>query len=171
MKSPIENRVAKSGLITIDLEALFTSEETVLLDIKPWLYEELVLREKDFRAQVKTHDWTKYQDKHVAITCTADAVVPLWAYMLISSVLTPFAKTIIFGNLNDLQVAVWRKKIDQLNIADFAGKRVVIKGCSTINIPNDTYVFLTQKLVPVVQSLMFGEPCSTVPIYKKKKEK
>jgi hypothetical protein len=168
MENEIVNKVAESGLVTIDLEDFYPSEEHVLFDIKPWLFEELILKEKDFREQVKNHDWSQYQNKFVALTCTADAIVPTWAYMLISSALTPFAKKIAFGDLKKLEEEIFHDIISNLNPEDYKDQRVVIKGCSNKEVPASAYVELTNFLQPIVKSIMYGEPCSTVPVFKRK---
>lgn len=163
----IINKVAQSGLITIDLEDLHVEGARVLFDIKPWLYEELILKEKDFREKLKTHNWEDYSDKLVALTCTADAIVPTWAFMLVVTHLKPFAKKIIFGNLEKLEEELYSEAISKLNIEQFKDQRIVIKGCSKIAVPVSAYVNLTERLRPVVKSIMYGEPCSTVPVFKR----
>lgn len=167
-KMEIVNKVAASGLISVDLEELYVPGERVLFDIKGWLFEELILREKDFREQIKNHNWTQYQDKLVAVTCTAEAIVPTWAYMLIATALEPFAKKIVFGDLQKLEETLFSEKISALNPDDYRDQKIVIKGCSGIEVPVSAYVQLTAFLRPLVKSIMYGEPCSTVPVYKKK---
>ncbi len=164
---PIVNKVANSGLITLNLEDYFPEQERVLFDLKPWLFQELILKEKDFRENLKSHDWSLYSNKYVAVICSADAIVPAWAFMLLFSHLEPFAKKIIFGNLKRLEEEIFEDIISNMDIAPFIDQRVVIKGCSNKEIPVFTYAALTAKLRPHVKSIMFGEPCSTVPIYKK----
>ena len=164
---PIVNKVANSGLITLNLEDYFPEQERVLFDLKPWLFQELILKEKDFRENLKSHDWSLYSNKYVAVICSADAIVPAWAFMLLFSHLEPFAKKIIFGNLQRLEEEIFEDIISNMDIAPFIDQRVVIKGCSNKEIPVFTYAALTAKLRPHVKSIMFGEPCSTVPIYKK----
>ena len=168
MENELINKVAQSGLVTIDLEDYFIPGERLLFDIKSWLFEELVLREKDFRENIKNHDWTQYTDKLVAIICSVDAIVPTWAYMLIATHLEPYTKSIVFGNLDKLEEENFMKQIAGLDAESFRDQKVVIKGCSKIPVPVSAYVALTEKLRPVVKSIMYGEPCSTVPIYKKK---
>lgn len=170
MEEAIVNRVAKSPLISFDLEEYYPKEERVLYDLKDNLFQGLILREKDFREFVKNHDWSQYQDKFVAVTCTVDAIVPTWAYMLLTVKLTPFAKEIVFGNLEDLEKVIFQKVLDNLNIKEFEGKKIVVKGCSNLPVPTSAYVEITRKLQPIAQSLMYGEPCSTVPLYKKPKK-
>ena len=162
----IINRVNESGLMQFDLEELFVPGERVLFDLKEWLFEELILKEKDFRERIKSHDWKFYQDKFVAITCTADAIIPTWAYMLIATQLEPFAKKIVFGDLRNLEEILFHESISKLNPENFRDQKVVIKGCSD-HVPASAYTDLTVFLRPLAKSIMFGEPCSTVPVYKK----
>lgn len=169
MEGEIVNKVAQSGLITIDLEELYTQEERVLLDIRDRLFQGLILREKDFREFVSTHDWSQYKDKYVAITCSADAIVPVWAYMLLTVNLEPYAKRIVFGELETLEMVLYNEALTKLDIAQYKDARIVIKGCSNLPVPKAAYVELTRLLRPVAKSIMYGEPCSTVPLYKAKK--
>jgi hypothetical protein len=164
----IVNKVASSGLITFNLEDYLDKSDRVLYDIKDNLFHGLILKEKDFRAFVKDHDWTQYQEKNVAITCTADAIVPTWAYMLLANKMKPYAKEIVFGDLNTLDTILFSKALAKININDFAGERVVVKGCANPLIPVSAYVEVTALLTPVAKSIMYGEPCSTVPIFKRK---
>jgi Protein of unknown function (DUF2480) len=165
----IINRVSQSTLVSIDLEEMYPKGERVLYDLKDNLFQGLILKEKDFREFIKNHDWASYQDKFVAITCTADAVVPTWAYMLLAIHLEPFAKDIVFGDLEVLEQVLFQKMLSKLNPTDYLNQKVVVKGCSKLPVPTFAYVELTRILRPVVASLMFGEPCSTVPLYKKSK--
>jgi len=164
----IINKVAQSGLVTLDPAQFYAPGERVVYDIKDNLFHGLMLREKDFREFVKTHDWTQYQDKNVAITCTADAIVPAWAYMLLANRLAPYARQVVFGDAEVLETVLFVKEVAALDVEQYRDQRVVIKGCGDIPVPVSAYVELTQKLTPVAKSLMFGEPCSTVPIYKRK---
>jgi hypothetical protein len=164
----IVNKVANSGLLQIDLETLYPSGERVVFDLKDLLYEGLLLREKDFRAFLKTHEWSNYVGKHIAITCSTNAIVPTWAYMLLSIHLTPYAQTIVFGNLHTLEEALFSKALQQLDLSTYQDAKVVVKGCSKQEVPLSAYIELSKILRPVVSSLMFGEPCSTVPLYKRK---
>lgn len=166
----IINKVAQSGIITIDLEEFYPKDERVLLDIKDQLFQGLILREKDFREFVKNEDWSKYNNKFIAITCTTDAIVPTWAYMLLAIHLQPFAKKIVFGNLETLETIIYQELLSTINIHDYTDARIVIKGCGSLPIPIAAYVELTRLLTPVAKSIMYGEPCSTVPLYKKAKE-
>ena len=164
----IVNKVAQSGLITIDLEDLFIPGERILFDMKDWLFEGLILKETDFREKLKAHDWSEYTDKFVAIYCSADAVVPTWAYMLVVTHLKPLVKKLAFGNIQKLEEEIFDDAISKLNIEEFRDGKIVIKGCSKIEVPVSAYVNLTAMLRPVAKSIMYGEPCSTVPVYKRK---
>ncbi|GAA0892968.1 DUF2480 family protein [Fulvivirga kasyanovii] len=165
----IINRVAQSPLITFNLEDYYQKGERVLFDIKDWLFQGLILREKDFRAAVKEHDWEQYKGKHIAMTCTADAIVPTWAYMLLATKLEPHAETVIHGNLGELEKVLFKNALDRVDANEFLDKKVVIKGCGNLPVPEFAYVEITNKLRPVVSSIMYGEPCSTVPLYKQPK--
>jgi hypothetical protein len=165
----IINRVANSGLITLDLEEYYQHGERILFDIKDLLYNGLILKEKDFRDYVKSHDWSRYQNKHVAITCSEESIIPVWAYMLLASVLQPYAKTIVFGTLEALESKIFFDALSKIDWSQFKDAKVVIKGCSKVQVPAAAYVEATQLIRPYVASIMFGEPCSTVPIYKKPK--
>jgi hypothetical protein len=168
MENAIENKVAQSGLIQLDLETIRIPGERIFFDIRPLLFMDLVLKEKDFRAFLGDHAWNQYQGKHVAISCSSDAIIPTWAFMLISAQMSPFASTIVYGNLADLEKELFTKSLLALNLDTYRDGRVVVKGCSKEAVPTDAYVRLTTLLQPIVKSLFFGEPCSTVPIYKKK---
>ncbi|TQD40453.1 DUF2480 family protein [Haloflavibacter putidus] len=165
----IVNRVAKSKLVTFNLEEYYPAEKRLLFDVKDWLYEGFVLREKEFRKAVKEHDWAQYKNQFVALTCSSDAIVPAWAYMLISVNLQPYAKKIVLGNLEDLEKSIYQNVLENLDVEAYKNLPVIIKGCANKPIPEDAYVQAVQKLQPVVKSLMFGEACSSVPLYKKKK--
>jgi hypothetical protein len=166
MSDEIVNKVSNSGLITIDLEEFYPEGERVLLDVKPLLFQELILKEKDFREFIKNEDWTKYKNKLVAITCTNDAIVPTWAYMLLSLALEPQAKKIVFGNLNDLETILFEEAMSKMDFSQYKDARIVIKGCSGKPVPTNAFVKLTAALKPLAKSIMYGEPCSTVPLYK-----
>lgn len=168
MSDAIVNRVTESLLTTIDLEEFYPKGETVVFDMKDHLFMGLILKEKEFREVLKTLDLSAYQDKNVALTCTADAIIPMWAYMLAATYLEPVAKAIVFGNEDFLHKTLFLKNINAINAADYQDKRVVIKGCGDLSISETAYVAITTLLRPVVKSIMYGEPCSTVPIYKKK---
>ena len=163
----IVNKVSESGLLTIDLEEFYIPGERVLSDIKSWLFEELILNDKDFRDQIKNHPWENYKDKLVAVPCTADAIVPTWAFMLVASRLAPFARRVFFGDLNKLEETLFHEQVASMKAEDYKDQRVVIKGCSKKDVPVSAYVELTAFLRPLVKSIMYGEPCSTVPVYKR----
>lgn len=163
----IENRVEKSGVITLDLVDFIPKGPQYVIDLKEFMFEGLILREKEFRQQLKEKDWSKYQDGFVAVTNSSEGVTPLWAYMLISSVLEPFASLVVRGNKSHLKGALLRCSIEAIEIEKYQDKRVIIKGCGKETIPESAYITITQKLQPVVKSLMFGEACSTVPVFKK----
>lgn len=168
MAELFNNKVAESGIVTIDLASLLPSNEIIVFDIKPYLFMELILKEKEFRAALLTTDWTIFQNKVVGIICSTDAIIPMWANMLIVSALNPFAKAVYFGNENKVREQLLLENINTLNINEYNDQRVVIKGCGDTPIGESAYIAITQKLRPVVKSIMYGEPCSTVPVYKKK---
>lgn len=164
----IVNKVALSGLVSVDIADMRIKGDRVLYDIKENLFHGLMLKEKDFREFIKSHDWEMYRDKHVAITCSTDAIVPTWAYMLLSSKLSEVAATVIFGDLESLEIQLYDKAIASLDAEQYKDQKIVIKGCGEIYVPTASFVSLTAKLKPYVKSLMYGEPCSTVPLYKRK---
>lgn len=166
----IINRVASSGLISLDLEEYYHPGERVIYDLKDNLYQGMILREKDFREFIKEHDWSNYQGKNVAIVCSEDAIVPTWAYMLLATKLEPYAHTFVFGDLQALEDKLFYEALSRLDLEAFRGAKVVVKGCSKHPVPTAAYVEVTRLLKPLVQSLMFGEPCSTVPLYKRPKQ-
>ncbi len=168
MNKEIVNKVAQSGLITLDPEELILPGDRILFDLKSWLFEELLLKEKDFRDKVQKHDWTQYKDKFVAITCSSEAIIPMWAFMLIAASLKPYASVVVYGDLQRLEEELLQRKISSLDPEQFRDQRVVIKGCSTEKLNAASYILLTSFLTPLVKSIMFGEPCSTVPVFKKK---
>lgn len=167
MENVFVNKVAESGIITLDLEEFYPKEETAVFDMKDHLFMGLILKEKDFRETMKGIDLSVYEGKNIAVTCSADAVIPVWAYMLVASYLQPVAKEIIFGDADFLHKTLFLKNIAAINPADYEDKRVVIKGCGELPITETAYVAVTTLLRPVAKSIMYGEPCSTVPIYKK----
>lgn len=164
----IKNKVANSGLVELNLEDYYTKGERVLIDIKDQLWQGLILREDEFRAYIKDTNWTQYTNKYVAITCTADAIVPLWAYMLVASAVEPFAKKAVFGNMEALETALFFEALAKLDYTEFADKRIIVKGCSKYDVPPSAYVEITNRLRPIAKSIMYGEACSTVPVYKAK---
>jgi hypothetical protein len=165
----ITNRVASSNLVTFDLEDYFIPGERILIDIKDQLFQGLILKEKDFRDFVKTTRWVEYQGKFVAIHCSVDAIVPTWAYMLLAIALEPFAAKVVFGTLEELEIAIFQERLRDVDWLKFKDAKVVIKGCSKVNVPVATYVDVANRLRPYVSSIMYGEPCSTVPLFKKAK--
>jgi len=167
MSEPVINKVAESGIITLDPATHIPVGETAVFDMKDHLFMGLILKEKDFREALKKMDWEQYRDKNVAVTCTADAIIPVWAYMLVASNLQPVAKEILMGDEKELQRQLFIKNILQIDVNEFADKRVVIKGCGDTPIGDFVYLELTKILRPVAKSIMYGEPCSTVPVYKK----
>ena len=169
MEETIINRVANSALITIDLEELYDQGERVLYDIKHNLFQEMILKERDFRSFLKEHDWSQYADKNVAIHCSVDAIVPTWAFMLLANKLQPHAKNVVFGNLEDLEKELFNQALSKIKAEEYVDAKVVVKGCSKVEVPVSTYVEITRMLPPYAASIMYGEPCSTVPIYKKPK--
>ncbi|MEX6626998.1 DUF2480 family protein [Tenacibaculum salmonis] len=167
MAEEIINRVADSKLITIDLEDFYPKGNRIVFDIKDWLYEELILREKDFREQVKNHNWSQYKDTFVALSCSVDAVIPSWAYLLLTTKLTEFAQKIVVGDLELLETVIFNDIITNLDTTLYQDKRLIIKGCSAKPIPQSAYTLLVSEIQPICKSIMFGEACSTVPLFKK----
>ena len=168
MADEIINKVSNSKLITLDLEELYPEGERVLFDIKDWLFDQIILKEKDFRASVKSHDWSRYKNTYVALTCSVDAIIPSWAYLLLSSELAPYSKKIVVGNLELLETSLFQDIIQNLSIDSFKEKPIIIKGCAQKPIPPSAFSMLIHKLQPIVKSIMYGEACSTVPLFKKK---
>jgi hypothetical protein len=166
-ENTIVNRVASSALVSFDLEKYRQPGERVSLDLAGELYQGLVLREKDFRAFIQNHDWTVYRDKYVSVHCSADAIVPTWAFMLVGIALQPFARHIVYGSLRDLEEDLMRQSLETIDWSQFAGAKVVVKGCSDESIPVSAYVEASIRLRKVANSVMFGEPCSTVPLFKR----
>ncbi|WP_081210336.1 DUF2480 family protein [Salegentibacter sediminis] len=169
MSEEIINRVAGSKLVTFNLEDYYPEGERILFDIKDWLLEGFVLREKDFREVAKNHDWSKYEGKYIALTCSSDAIVPAWAYMLLATYLQPYAKKVINGDLESLESILYSEIIEKLDVSNLKDKPVIVKGCSNKPVPKNAYLLLIEKLQPIVKSLMYGEACSSVPLYKKAK--
>ncbi len=168
MEDEIVNRVANSKLLTFDLEEHYPAGDRVLLDIKDWLHEGYILREKEFRAYINDHNWEQYDNAYVALTCSTDAIVPGWAYMLLTTKLEPFAKKTVQGNLEQLETAIYQEIIQKLDLSEYQDKYVIVKGCSHKPVPPNAYLLITSRLQPIVKSLMYGEACSSVPLYKKK---
>ncbi|WGD35620.1 DUF2480 family protein [Olleya sp. YS] len=167
MKDEIINRVANSKLVTIDLEDFYPEGKRVLFDIKDWLFQELVLKEKDFRDYIKNHDWSQYKNQYVAITCSADAIIPDWAFMLLVVNLEPFVEKCHIGSLEDLETSIYQDIINDIDGTIYQDKPVIIKGCSNKPVPVNAYVLLTNKLKPYAKSIMYGEACSFVPLFKR----
>jgi len=167
MAENIINKVTESGLVEIDLEKYYPQGEILVFDLKSYLFMELILKEKDFREALKQHDFTTYRDKLVAVICSADAIIPVWAYMLVASYLQPVAKDMILGDPAFLRQTLFLRNINAIDIAAFKDKRVVIKGCGDLEVGPFAYLEITKLLRPVAKSIMYGEPCSTVPIFKK----
>lgn len=164
----IVNRVAGSSLITFDLEEYYQPGERVLFDLKDQLFQGLILREKDLRDFVKTNDWSFYTDKFVAIICSADAIIPTWAYMLVAIALKPYAKVVEFGTLEKLEERLFEEALSKVDWEQFRNAKIVVKGCSKVDVPASAYVKTVTELQPIAASLMFGEACSTVPLFKRK---
>lgn len=164
----IVNKVAQSGLLTVDLANYAPTAEIIEYDIKDNLFHGLILKEKDFRDFVKNHDFSIYQDKVVAITCSTDAIVPTWAYMILSNKMAPYAQHVAFATKDEVYRDLFLQRLHELDYSTFQDQRVVIKGCGDIPIPESAFVLFTSKLTPIVRSIMYGEPCSTVPVFKRK---
>jgi len=167
MPNKIVNRVANSQLKTINLEDFYPQGNRTLIDIKNWLFQELILKETEFREHLKNHNWEQYKNNYVALTCSCDAIIPSWAFMLITTYLSPFTKKIVVGDLKALETSIYFEIIANFNIEEFLNKPVIIKGCANKPIPETAYIQLIEKLQPIAKSIMFGEACSTVPLYKK----
>ncbi|MFH4966742.1 DUF2480 family protein [Gaetbulibacter sp. M240] len=168
MQEEIINRVANSKLVTLNLEDYYPEGKRVLFDIKDWLYEGFVLREKEFRQQVAEYDWSEYTDCYVALTCTSDAIIPGWAYLFLSLQLADIAKKVIIGDLEALETSIYQDVIQSLDVSDYKDKPVIIKGCSKKPVPENAYIMLATKLKPISKSIMYGEACSSVPLFKRK---
>lgn len=164
---PIRNKVAESGILTLDLSTLLPTDESLaIFDLKDFLFMGMILREKDYRAALQSFDWSGYQRKHVGIICSADAIIPVWAYMLATSWLKPHAATVHFASGAELKSLIIHQNIQNLDLGEYVDKRVVLKGCGDVAVPEAAYVAATARLMPVVKSIMYGEPCSTVPVFK-----
>lgn len=168
MKEEIVNRVAKSKLLTIDLEAFYPEGKRYSLDISEWLMEGIVLRESDFRQAVKNHDWSAYQDGYLSVYCATDAIVPAWAYLLVSVTAAPFVRKVVVGRLDVLETVLYTEVIDNMDLSPYKDKPVIIKGCAHKPVPQNALSHLAQKLQPIARSIMYGEACSAVPLFKKK---
>lgn len=168
MSEEIINRVAQSKLLTFDLEDYYPQGKRMFLDIKDWLYEGFILKEKEFRNHVSNHDWSQYTDAFVALHCSTDAIVPGWAYMLVATKLQPFAKKIVQGNLEQMETILYQTVIENIDVSEFKDKSVIIKGCSHKPVPPNAYLWITTRLLAVAKSIMYGEACSSVPLFKRK---
>ncbi len=169
MENEIINKVANSTLVTFDLQELSPDEMLAEIDLKEILFQELILREKDLRDFIKAHDWEQYRSKNVSIYCSNDAIIPTWAYMLLGVALTPVANKVVFGNRDVLLTTLFKEKLDRVDWEKFRDAKVVIKGCSDVHVPESAYVEATIRLRPVAASIFYGEPCSTVPLFKRPK--
>lgn len=169
MEKPLVNKVAASGLITIKLEDFLPETEIVEFDLKDYLFMEMILKEKDFREALKEHDWDRYEGKTLLVYCSTDAIIPMWAYMLVASYATPFAAALFQGNKDQYYRAAFEKVLSELDLEPYKDQRIVIKGCGDKPVPASAYLDLTKLLRPHAKSIMYGEPCSTVPIYKRPK--
>lgn len=168
MAEEIVNRVAQSKLVTFDLEDYYPKGKRLLLDIKDWLHEGFILREKEFRAYVAQHDWEQYKETFVALHCSTDAILPGWAFMLLATKLQPYAQKVVQGSLVDLETSLFQSILEDLDLSEYKDKPVIIKGCSHKPVPSNAYLLITSRLQPIVKSLMYGEACSSVPLFKRK---
>ncbi|WP_430428453.1 DUF2480 family protein [Maribacter litoralis] len=168
MQEEIINKVAQSKLITFNLEDYYPKGERMVLDITDWLYEGFILKEKEFRAFVEVHDWSQYKDAYVAMQCSTDAIIPGWAYLLLSVKLSGIAKKAVQGSLVDLETSIYQSIIENIDVSEYQDKLIIIKGCSKKPVPANAYLFLAERLKPVAKSIMYGEACSSVPLYKRK---
>ncbi len=164
----IMNRVEASGLVTLDLEDFYPKETIKVFDLKDYLFRGLIIKEKDFREALKNTNWPEFDNCNVAVICSTDAIIPVWAYMLVATYLRPVAKNIVLGDKESLVATILLNNINAITTEDYVDKRVVVKGCGDIKIPDSAYLAITAMLQPFAKSIMYGEPCSTVPVYKKK---
>ena len=165
----IINKVANSSLEVFDLEDYYPKEISTQIDIAQWLFEGILLKEKDFRESLKNHDWSQYQNHLVAIHCSTDAILPAWASILVTTYVSPFAKKVVLGNINDLYIAFYQDILSKIDYSYYQDKPVILKGCSKKPVPESAYVLAVQHLQPFAKSIMYGEACSAVPLYKKVK--
>ncbi len=167
-ENTIINKVAESSLTTINLEDYYPRAQITVFDLKQFLFMGLIIKEKDFRSALQAFDWKQFENQAVAVTCTADAVIPMWAFMLVANYLQPVAAEVYYGDEKSLFNHLFLKNLSSFNVENFKDKRIVIKGCGDKPIPESAYMEITSRLRPVVKSIMYGEPCSTVPVYKRK---
>ncbi len=165
---PIVNKIAESGLVTIDLKTFLPETEIAVFDLKDFLFMGMILKEKDFRQALKNEDWTKFSGKYVAVTCSADAIIPMWAYMLVATCLKEIAKAVYFGNAGLCSSIITLRNIEATDFSVYTDKRVLVKGCGEHHIPEQAYIAVTNALLPHVKSVMYGEACSSVPVFKRK---
>lgn len=170
MMEKVINKIAQSGLITLNLEKFFPKDfEIIAFDLKPYLFQELILKEKDFRKSLSELNWAQFSNKNVAVFCSVDAIIPAWAYMLIAVNLAPFTKNIFYGKPEEWKEQLLLDAIQKADISKYENEKIILKGCGATPVPESAYITLSLRLQPIVSSLMFGEACSTVPIFKKKK--
>ncbi|MGS2741307.1 DUF2480 family protein [Sinomicrobium sp. M5D2P17] len=167
MAEEIINRVAQSKLVTIDPGDYYPGGERVHLDIKDWLYEGFILREKDFRQALKEHDWSRYEGAFVALTCSADAIIPAWAFMLVTSHLTPYSRKVVVGDMELLETAVYRDALEKVDFEQYKDLPVIVRGCAEKPVPQNAYIMLVEELRKFAKSVMYGEACSSVPLFKR----
>jgi hypothetical protein len=169
MDTVLVNRVANSSLVTLDLETFYPEGAVVPFDLKDYLFMGLILKEKDFRDALKAHDWAQYSGQNLAVFCSADAIIPMWAYMLVATYATPFVRDVALVDPEQYVETAFIRKLAELDMSAYEGARIIVKGCSDKPVPASAYMEITKRLQPVALSIMFGEPCSTVPVYKKSK--
>lgn len=163
----IVNKIKQSKLETVDLETLLGGEQVALLDIKPFLFKELLLKEKEYREHIEQHDWEQYEGKWLAVTCSSDAIVPHWAWMLVATKAAPYVRDVTFGDEETARMEMLKAKMEEHDWQQYEGKFILLKGCSKMKVPAGAYLEATKKLLPVVGKLMYGEACSNVPVYRK----
>jgi len=168
MAEEIINKVANSVLEVFDLEDYYPKGIRTQIDISQWLYEGFLLKEKDFREALKAHDWSQYQDHLVAVYCATDAIIPAWASILVTTYVAPFAKKVVLGTVSDLETSLFQDILSKIDYSKYQDKPVILKGCSKKPVPESAYVIAIQQLQLVAKSVMYGEACSAVPLFKKK---
>ncbi|MGL2988534.1 DUF2480 family protein [Flavobacterium sp. RSSA_27] len=165
----IVNKVANSALKVFDLEDYYPSGIRTQIDVSQWLLDGFVLKEKDFRETLKCHNWSQYQDHYVAVHCSTDAIIPAWALILVTTYLIPFTKKVVLGTIEELNTALYQDILNQLDYSEYKDHPLIIKGCSKKPVPESAYIAAIQKLQPLAKSIMYGEACSAVPLFKKSK--